>query len=633
MGKLATLCAAGLMLASAVAGQVRPDWRRIGNASVDVSLSSVVTGSADRVWYSADGESLFAQVRSGRVFSTSDFETWKAAAEGAAVQPAQAAAARLPEPRARVLSAGRGRLYAFARFVWRSDDEGVSWTNLTAYRNQSIVGEGLFDLAISPSDDHDIALATASGVWRSADGGASWTGVNETLPNLPIRKIVSLPAEGRGARVALDAAPDAVAPVLEWFPGEKRAWRVSTRDEAEAELRLRQDLGAQLGAPLTVAVASGEFRYAGAADGRMWASSDSGRTWIPFRAADSGAVEKIWIDARDPRVALAATGWKPTDVFSARTSHVFRTLNGGAFWDDISSNLPDTAIHGVTADRVSGAVYAATDRGLFLSSVDLVNAAPAGSWTAIGGDLPTAPVMDAKLDANGNQLFVAIDGYGLYAAAAPHRLRDPRVVNAADYSTRPAAPGSLLSVLGSKISSARAGGVDFPVLASGESESQIQVPFDVRGDSLALSIESANGPLQFGVGLREASPAIFVDRDGTPMLLDADSGLMLDAMRPAHSNTRIQVLATGLGRVSPDWKAGAAAPADQPPAVIAPVRAYLDRSPVEVTRAVLAPYAGFYLIELELPKIVNYGPAELYIEVGAAGGGQASNRVRIYIEP
>jgi uncharacterized protein (TIGR03437 family) len=95
----------------------------------------------------------------------------------------------------------------------------------------------------------------------------------------------------------------------------------------------------------------------------------------------------------------------------------------------------------------------------------------------------------------------------------------------------------------------------------------------------------------------------------------------------------MQILATGLGRVRPDWPAGVAAPVDQPPAVVAPVRAYLDRSPIEVTRAVLAPYAGFYLIEVELPKIVNYGPAELYIEVGAAGAGQTSNRVRLYIEP
>ena len=58
--------------------------------------------------------------------------------------------------------------------------------------------------------------------------------------------------------------------------------------------------------------------------------------------------------------------------------------------------------------------------------------------------------------------------------------------------------------------------------------------------------------------------------------------------------------------------------------------AYLDRAPVEVTRAVLAPgYIGFYLVEIAVPKLVNYGPAELYIDVD----GASSNRVRVYIEP
>jgi len=66
------------------------------------------------------------------------------------------------------------------------------------------------------------------------------------------------------------------------------------------------------------------------------------------------------------------------------------------------------------------------------------------------------------------------------------------------------------------------------------------------------------------------------------------------------------------------------------PKVIAGVRAYLDREPIEVTAAALAPgYVGFYLVEVQLPSIVNTGTSELYIEVD----GQVSNRVRVYLEP
>ena len=127
-----------------------------------------------------------------------------------------------------------------------------------------------------------------------------------------------------------------------------------------------------------------------------------------------------------------------------------------------------------------------------------------------------------------------------------------------------------------------------------------------------------------------AAPAIFVDRDGSPMLLDGNSGVLLDAMNPARSGARLQILATGLGRVNPEWPTGLEAPLEDPPAVVAPIRVLLDGQPLETTRATLAPgYVGFYLIEAQMPSLVNSGTAELRLEVA----GRASNSVRVYIEP
>jgi uncharacterized protein (TIGR03437 family) len=244
--------------------------------------------------------------------------------------------------------------------------------------------------------------------------------------------------------------------------------------------------------------------------------------------------------------------------------------------------------------------------------------------------LPAAHATAVALDPTGSQLYVALEGYGVYAAAAPHRATTLRIVNAADFSSRPAAPGSLVSVMGGPVRSARAGDLEFPILASSESGTQMQVPFEAVGPSLGLALDASSGLVTVGLAVRQASPAIFVDRDGAPMLLDADTGLMLDAANTAHSNARIQILATGLGRVKPQWPTGLAAPLENPPAVITKVQAYLDRAPIEVTRATLAPgYVGLYLIELQLPALVNAGPAELYL----TAEGQESNRVRVYLEP
>ena len=75
---------------------------------------------------------------------------------------------------------------------------------------------------------------------------------------------------------------------------------------------------------------------------------------------------------------------------------------------------------------------------------------------------------------------------------------------------------------------------------------------------------------------------------------------------------------------------GLAAPLENPPAVAATVRAYLDGSPVQVTRATLAPgYVGFYIIDVQLHAIANLGTSELYL----SAGGQDSNRVQIVMEP
>jgi uncharacterized protein (TIGR03437 family) len=305
-------------------------------------------------------------------------------------------------------------------------------------------------------------------------------------------------------------------------------------------------------------------------------------------------------------------------------------MNGGIFWDDITANLPDAAAaHGVAADRASGAVYIATDGGVFFTMTDLASAGSATSWASLSQNLP-AGATDVKLDGGANQLYAAVDGYGVYAAIAPHRFRDASVVNAADYSSRPTAPGALLSVLGTRVESASSANTVVPVLDASNTASQIQVPFEAQGNTFSLSLEAAAGRMTVGLPLQSVSPAIFVDPEGTPLALDADSGVLLDSTKPAHSNSRIQILATGLGLVKPNWPTGLVAPQTDPPRVVAPVHAYLDRTPVVVTQASLAPgYIGFYLIEIQLPQIVNAGAAELYVEAE----GQQSNRVRLYTQP
>src|ERR1700685_1974771 len=70
------------------------NWRHVGNSAIESGgLPSEATGPVDRVWYSADGSSLFAKTASGRVFRTSDFEQWQLVTDGKATPPANNRAA------------------------------------------------------------------------------------------------------------------------------------------------------------------------------------------------------------------------------------------------------------------------------------------------------------------------------------------------------------------------------------------------------------------------------------------------------------------------------------------------------------------------------------------------------------
>ena len=614
------LFALAIGVACLAQAQTGPQWRKVGSSAAELMLASPATGPVDRVWFNADGSLLYARTRSGKVFQTLDFETWTltpTAAEPS--EPLLGLPVRIPEAGARVFSMPRARLYSLGTQLMRSEDGGHTWVNLTGFKSESVIGSTQHSLAISPANPDQLVVANDFGVWRSMDGGQSWVGLNQLLPNLPVRRILSTPNGASGTRVE-----SAGLGTLELPPGGS-VWVPVSTIKANSEAARLQQFSARLGFTVASYAQAEATIYAGSADGHIWVSIDNGATFRLTPTDATGPVERIYVDATRPQTALAAIG-------GPAGPHVLRTTNGGNFWDALDSpTLPDAPAHAVVGERASGAIYVATDRGIFAARADLDNASsPAVVWTSLSDNLPSAPATDVKLDPAGIQLYVALDGYGVYATAAPHRTRNLRVVSAADFSLRPAAPGSLLSVIGGRVYQANGGALNFPVLAAADDASQIQVPFEAAGTSVMLALQTAGGRVPVGLALQPASPGIFVGLDGTPQLQDAESGLLLDARNAAHSNSRVQIFAAGLGKVRPDWPTGLAAPIDGPPEVVAQVRAYLNGAPIPVTRAILAPgYIGFYLVEVQLPAIVNAGAAELYI----TADGAESNRVQVVIEP
>ncbi|HFB99050.1 MAG TPA: hypothetical protein ENJ62_07910, partial [Bryobacterales bacterium] len=308
------LVAALLLAALAAPAQQRRDrlyldagWRTVGNTLIeaaDAAPAGLAGGPVAEVWYAPDARALYARTAAGRVFVTRDFERWRRAPEPVSKPDSpEAVFARLPEPGARPRTgpAGTGTVYAIGRSVYRSEDGGASWVDVASWRGRLLVGEPVFDLAVSPESEDEIAVATRYGVWRSVDGGRSWAGLNAGLPSLPVRRLLELPGGGAGLRILVDGFG-----VFEWVPGEALAWRPSSSPEFDRREALKRRLTERLGEQMTVAAAAGAWIYAGTAGGRLWVSSDNGSSWRSFDPPGAGPVEDIFVVAGSPQTALAA---------------------------------------------------------------------------------------------------------------------------------------------------------------------------------------------------------------------------------------------------------------------------------------------------------------------------------------
>ncbi|MEI9812703.1 MAG: hypothetical protein WDO18_08515 [Acidobacteriota bacterium] len=382
------------------AAQLRPEWRHVGNSALDIGLADLATGPVERVAYATDGR--LGVVLSGlRTFETRDFSTWQPLSASSYLPPIQTATPSLPEASAqvRVAPADSLRVYAVGRFVYRSEDGGRHWENLTSYKGFSIIGAELRDAAVSPRNPDEIVVAGAAGLYRSVDGGRSWHGLNDQLLNLPGARLVSPPLNGRGAQIEFGGGQ-----VFEWLPGERRAWRISTNDQARMEWNLRQYFSEELGVEITAVAVRGDYVYMGDVNGTLHVSSDSGRTWLRSQAPQRGRVNSFWLDSGDGRNAIAVLAQRTSGPVQPliEPQTVLHTINGGGGWETVSGGLPNVDVNGVTADLTSNVVYVGTSGGVYQTKLSLKTYGDRVQWTLLPG-LPAGRVIDTKLDAGETQ--------------------------------------------------------------------------------------------------------------------------------------------------------------------------------------------------------------------------------------
>jgi hypothetical protein len=158
--------------------------------------------------------------------------------------------------------------------------------------------------------------------------------------------------------------------------------------------------------------------YAGTDTGKVWkttnatASPATDVTWTQLGAGELPArwVTAIVVDPTDAdHVFVSFSDYKQGDL----AANVWESTDGGATWSNISGNLPNAPVWMLTYDQPRGQLYATTDFGAFFLKNGKKN------WARLGTGLPNAPVFDLKLTGDGNAIYAATFGRGIYRIPTP----------------------------------------------------------------------------------------------------------------------------------------------------------------------------------------------------------------------
>lgn len=328
--------------------------------------------------------------------------------------------------------------------LFRSDDHGNNWTDLSAGLSitqcyklglaQGMAGRMLIgtqdngtnrwdgsgwvhvlgadgmEAAIDPSDPDVMYCTTQNGtIHRSTDAGASWipisaNGITET-----------------GAWVTpyvLDPTnPDRI------WAGYKNLWRSDDRGDSWVQVTnstQNRDIRA-------IAVAPSDPNV-------IFFSNDA-----QLRRSLTGAAPFTTVNNGLPDLAITSIAIHPTDAAHIMVSmsgynegqKVFRSLDQGATWTNISGNLPNVPANSVVMAPGGSGVYVGTDLGVYYRDTSL------GNWQPFGQGLPHVPITELEFHAGENALYAATYGRGVwrtdaYAAPTTAPIADfraaPRVV-------------------------------------------------------------------------------------------------------------------------------------------------------------------------------------------------------------
>jgi len=295
-------------------------------------------------------------------------------------------------------------------FIGGTQDNGTAkFTTATGLNwNMTHGGDGGASAFQSPSIFY--ASYYGSDLFRTTNGGTNYTDISG-----------SWSSDDSQFYPPLEMSPT-IATTL--FRGTDRIWKGTTTATAPSWAAISPTFTRVTAIGLAKSNASviyAGFREAsgGAIPTKIRYTTNNGGIWteVPAAQIPNRYITDISVSPTNPLIAYASfSGFNATTP--TKTGHIFRTVNGGSIWTNVSVNLPDVPVDSIFVDYRSPAViYAGTDIGVFWS-------ADGGSTWGRGGlgtaGLPNVPVLDVRRDQS--RLVAATHGRSLFSVPAPSAI-------------------------------------------------------------------------------------------------------------------------------------------------------------------------------------------------------------------
>lgn len=138
----------------------------------------------------------------------------------------------------------------------------------------------------------------------------------------------------------------------------------------------------------------------------LWKSLDGGQSWsnITVGLPDSLYITYVAIDDDSSNLAWVSVGGQVDSV------KIFKTIDGGQSWTNVSMNLPNIPVNCIVLDENSThhTLYVGTDLGVYYTNDQMTD------WKVHGIDMPNVIVGELEIHYKSNSLYAATFGRGLW---------------------------------------------------------------------------------------------------------------------------------------------------------------------------------------------------------------------------